>query len=337
MKYKEKSVQLSIVVPIYNGEKTVAHCIESILNVDCIEYIEVLAIDDGSTDNTLAELQNFSDDIRIFSTNNRGVSAARNLGITNASGEYITFVDCDDVLIKGWIDIVRKAIETPSDLYIFNVYNESANHTVKMIKRDLGSGLNLKNDLIDYYWAMDFIPGVWDKIFRLDKILEENIRFPEKMGSGEDNLFVEKYLDHCSNYFISQQAYYVYRYNENSVSHLSLFKNYSDFSTVIERRIGKALYLDEEKRRGALNAIIRSFLNRFLWSFEYSDTEFCVDDYVQIEKKYAFLQYCRPSTFNQKVNVVLFKMILGRHVPQKIIAYLYAMKKKIVDKCRQVS
>lgn len=328
----DKNTKMSIVIPVYNGEKYISECIESIINADWGgQVIEIIVVNDGSKDNTLDILNKYADFVKIISTPNNGVSAARNVGIENATGEFLTFVDSDDILIKGWDNILKKAISVNSDLYIFNVYNEKADHSITLVKRELGEGEYTKGEDIDYFWVMDFIPGVWDKVFRLDIVKKYGIRFIEGMKSGEDNLFVREYLTHCHNYYVSTDAYYLYRYNVSSVSHSTLFKNYSDFHRVITARIDCALTLLNGRDK-ALNAIIRSFLNRFLWSKGYADTKVCQEDYIQIEKEYDFVQYISPNTVNQWLNLILFKVILKRLLPSEIIISLYSLKKRLIEK-----
>ena len=90
------NVKVSIVVPVYNREKEIAGCIKSLIN-QTLKEIEIIVIDDGSTDNTSAVVESFSDNrIKLIKTENRGQGLARNTGIEEAKGEYIGFVDSDD-------------------------------------------------------------------------------------------------------------------------------------------------------------------------------------------------------------------------------------------------
>ena len=94
-------VKVSVIVPVYNGEKYLTQCLDSIIN-QTLEDIEIISINDGSEDNSLSILERYAsmdNRIKIISTENRGLGAARNSGLELATGEYVAFVDADD-----WID-----------------------------------------------------------------------------------------------------------------------------------------------------------------------------------------------------------------------------------------
>ena len=96
---------VSIIIPIYNAEESIRDCLESIVVQD-YQRLEVIAIDDGSTDSTPTILDNYKradSRIKVIRQANAGVSAARNRGIDASSGDYVTFVDCDDVLLPNHI------------------------------------------------------------------------------------------------------------------------------------------------------------------------------------------------------------------------------------------
>src|SRR5690606_18456015 len=91
------NIKISVIIPVYNGEKYLENCIKSLQN-QTLKEIEFIFINDGSNDNTLSILKKYENDprIKVFSQINKGVSAARNKGIQKATGEYIGFLDCDD-------------------------------------------------------------------------------------------------------------------------------------------------------------------------------------------------------------------------------------------------
>ena len=103
---KNKKVTLSIIVPVYNGEKSIEKCINTILNMKSIDNIEVIAVDDGSTDNTkeiLNKLKKCNNNLKVITSNNKGVSSARNEGIYKSNGEWLCFVDSDDIIEQTYL------------------------------------------------------------------------------------------------------------------------------------------------------------------------------------------------------------------------------------------
>lgn len=104
------NIKISIIIPVYNGEKTIERCINSIINNN-YENIEIIVINDGSNDRTLEILEKIKKvekRLKVISQKNSGVSAARNLGIKNSTGDYIYFMDADDYIEENCIKTVMK-------------------------------------------------------------------------------------------------------------------------------------------------------------------------------------------------------------------------------------
>ena len=129
-------LNLSIVIPVYNGEKTLERCINSFL-VQIKEDMEIILVDDGSTDRTRQILEKYrgNNQIVVRYKEHGGVSKARNEGINAALGRYISFADSDDFVGEGYIDTLLDAIKTDCDIVVFdswykidmhgNVYDET--------------------------------------------------------------------------------------------------------------------------------------------------------------------------------------------------------------------
>ena len=137
--------KISIIVPVYNVEKYLKECLDSLIN-QTLEDIEIICINDGSTDNSLAILEEYQKKdsrIKVFSQRNQGVSAARNLGIEKATGEYLTFLDSDDRLELNTCEILYKeTIAKNSDFLFFGLVNDknkkSDQRLVELLKKITG-------------------------------------------------------------------------------------------------------------------------------------------------------------------------------------------------------
>ena len=117
---------LSVVVPVYNVEEYIYECIESILNQD-IDGVEIIVINDGSTDNSLKIVKSFNDErIRIIDKENGGLSSARNVGLKEAVGEYVIFIDSDDYLKDKSVlaEMYNLAKKNNSDIVAGNFYKK---------------------------------------------------------------------------------------------------------------------------------------------------------------------------------------------------------------------
>ena len=170
-------MKLSVIIPAYNVEKFIGECLDSVLLSK--KEIEVIVIDDGSKDRTLQICEAYSQkDSRIclFSKPNGGVSSARNFGIGKASGEYLTFVDSDDVLSEGWDTLLDYLSD--EDIYYFTPAVKSQTDKNMMLRYI--SGVNNEGICI----AQPF-----SKAFKRSFILDHDLKFHEDLINGEDMLF----------------------------------------------------------------------------------------------------------------------------------------------------
>lgn len=187
---KEK---ISIIVPVYNSEKTLKRCVDSLI---CQTYsnIEIILVDDGSTDNSSAickEYEKIDSRIMNITKNNEGVSTARNVGLDRASGEFIMFCDSDDWVVADWCEKMKKQYVSNnlvmSGYYCINSEGECTD------KVSCGENTMINKTL--FLETMDlggFCP--WNKLYESNLIKENKIRFPKNITLGEDKLFNWRYL-----------------------------------------------------------------------------------------------------------------------------------------------
>lgn len=222
--------KVSVIIPTYNAENTILKCINSIVK-QTYKNIEIIIIDDGSTDSTLNKLNDLAkndDRIIIKKQRNSGVSVARNNGINIASGDYILFVDSDDWLEKTMIEkMIITAQKENTDIVRCNFYDEYVNKTLlgkiydelKNIKI-LNSEYALKN-IYDYFLTANkpiknFVMLI---LIKKELILKNKIYFNEKLYMLEDVLFYQELLYYSKSiYFLDEPLYHYYE-NPNSVTH----------------------------------------------------------------------------------------------------------------------
>lgn len=190
---------ISIIVPIYNSENYLNRCVDSILSQTYTDF-ELLLIDDGSTDGSGTICDEYAEKdsrITVFHKPNGGVSLARNIGLDNARGEWITFCDADDYVSPSYLENLIAAVDNPEIDLVFNYAIVHCNGKVekedypeKEISISEISDLFLHNDLI---WHT----STWSKLFRRSIIENYNIRYIEDVHIGEDALFLFTYLLKC--------------------------------------------------------------------------------------------------------------------------------------------
>lgn len=207
---------VSVIVPIYNCEKDVTKCIESIRS-QTYPNIEIILVDDGSKDSSPKICDNFAKKdqrVKVFHIENAGVSNARNVGLKQASGTYIQFVDSDDWIEEGMTDaLVSKLEETNASLVVCSFLQETL-YRKKKNKLPEPAGVytnqeffqNILKDPMSFYYGV-----VWNKLYRREDITTHGITFDTKQQLGEDLLFTLEVLQHIS----SVTIYEGYRYHYN--------------------------------------------------------------------------------------------------------------------------
>ena len=202
---------ISIIIPVYNAEKFLSHCINSILEQSYIN-LEIILVNDGSTDNSLSICEYYAlkdNRIKVFTQANKGVSSARNLGIEKAQGEWIYFVDSDDLVFDG---LFRDFYETISlnkliEVYKFGYIIDDNGRRIIMsngnseLVSDLVSML-LNNEKCKYFGFL------WNMIFK--KSILKDVRFETEISWCEDHIFSYRLFLNSKLMYISEKAYYCY-------------------------------------------------------------------------------------------------------------------------------
>lgn len=214
--------KISIIVPVYNVEKYVEKCIQSLIN-QSYKNIEIILVDDGSNDRSNKILDEYAKvDSRILTIHqkNKGVSAARNAGLKVATGEYVGFVDPDDYVDYQMYETMLKKIElNMSDLAVcgFSKVTElSDKEEIFEIKDELLSPKKCVEDLFDFRGGYAIKPSVWNKLFRRDKI--GDLKFDENIGISEDLKFVVQYILKCNSIVYVKQAFYKNLQRDGSIT-----------------------------------------------------------------------------------------------------------------------
>ena len=222
---------ISVIVPVFNGEKSIKRCIHSIL-LSSFSNLEIILIDDGSTDNSgnlCDSLANEDDRVFVYHLKNSGVSKARNFGVSKAKGKYLAFIDCDDYITDDYfLELYKNITENQSDLAIGSIANvygtkisyvysqESVIKLTDKSKKNMQNFLELNQNYLLY--------GPVNKLYITNYIKKNNIIFPEDTSYGEDLLFNLSYMKCCN--VISYKRRPVYFYDHSN--EFSLSKKYRE-------------------------------------------------------------------------------------------------------------
>lgn len=214
------AIELSIIIPIYNAEKVLKRCIDSVLK-QTFGNFELILVNDGSTDLSLDicnKYKNFDKRIKVIHTDNRGASAARNIGLEAAEGTYIQFIDADDYIAENMCERMVKALKSSNADMCLCGYNIISNEN--FVKKT--SLFEKEGEINNLYWELYRLSGItylWNKLFIKEKIQE---KFDEDTSFGEDLCFILHYLKNNRKIKCISDELYFY----NTSTEGSLSKNY---------------------------------------------------------------------------------------------------------------
>ena len=225
---KKNNILISIIVPIYNTSEYLEKCLNSILN-QTIKEIEVICINDGSTDISLEILKKYQkkdNRIIIINQTNKGVSAARNAGLDIAKGKYIGFVDSDDYITPDmYKEMYNKIIKYQTDIVVCNYYTDKNNSiSIRSNKKDYI--IKTKSKYIKELLEDDNIQNyVWSRLYK--KELFSKVRFREGRLLEDIYLSIELIDKIKTAYYISKPLYY-YRNRNNSITNINNVETIND-------------------------------------------------------------------------------------------------------------
>lgn len=251
---EEKKV--SIIIPVYNSEETLKKCIESVIN-QTYKNIEILVINDGSKDKSLKiinEYKNKDKRIKIINQENKGVSGARNTGINNATGDYITFIDSDDYikpnLVKDTIKIFKEyECDVVRNNYVLSYENGKIQSRHEMYEENRIINITeKKEELIQNILLGKVQSYSWLLTIKRNILNENNLKFDEDVFFMEDIIFLIRLIFFIKNiYFVSEPNYFYYQNNENSLTKdpKRYVKNINNI-LVMNRKLQEILILNEK-------------------------------------------------------------------------------------------
>lgn len=260
---------VSIVIPIYNSEKYLVRCLESIMS-QSYSNIEIILINDGSIDTSEEICRHYSEiDTRVLliSTENHGVSAARNIGLNIANGDYITFVDSDDYVDNCLIsNLYNAALKYPADLVV-SALASTENHESFSVSIEFSA-----MDEIMFLMRNYLIFGPTQKLYKKDILDTYRIRFPADFSYGEDLLFNIEYLKKINKItYINHVMYHYERgVNPDSLSEKrrwNMYQNDMYFNAQLKAYFEERDLVNKESESFVANRIFDTAYNSICLAF----------------------------------------------------------------------
>ena len=216
-------IKISIITPVYNAEKYIARCIESVLNQE-LKDIEMILVDDGSSDKTGIICDHYANEdkrIKVIHKKNEGVSCARNVGLKNANGKYVLFVDADDWLEDDMCsEMYNLATINDSEVIISEYYNyyENVDKNERIILKDYPKETTFLELITEDGNGYGGFP--WNKLIKrnlIDKMFNEDIHYYENL------LFFLENFNEKTKYSVLHKPLYHYCINDTSAVHSKKF------------------------------------------------------------------------------------------------------------------
>jgi len=228
-------MDLSIIIPVYNAEKYIKECLDSVIACG-IKKMECIIVNDGIKDSSASICQSYTEkDSRfiLIDKENGGVSSARNAGIEAAFGRYIMFLDSDDYMEKAaWSDIAVCIEKQKYDFTAYSYYTLLRDDLVKEVPFAFKETECTDMEKIrEFMLASSSLNTCWGKLFVLDKIIDNNIKFRTDLKIGEDFIFVADYFKNCATAILRNKPILYYRQHATSAMssyNLDTRLNYTD-------------------------------------------------------------------------------------------------------------
>lgn len=260
----EKSIHISIIVPVYNSADFLHQCVDSILGQTYREF-ELLLINDGSSDDSLKIMNSFAEqDSRIQvidKVKNSGVSDTRNIGISLAKGKTICFIDSDDWVEKNYLQVFIDNYVSSDILLLQNVIRDKP--------RNLHyKTYNLQNDFTELFLRNNllYFGGPCGKFFEREIITKNNITFNSKVSYGEDLIFFLEYIKQIQAINIINAALYHYEFTENS---LSRTKHSFDSLFILHSAIADFIFFHHQQTGKKIK--------KYIYQVDWDIIEACID------------------------------------------------------------
>ena len=313
-------IKISIIIPVYNSEKYLEKCLDSLV-YQTLKDIEIIVVNDGSTDSSEAIIKNYMKKdkrIKLLNKSNGGQASARNLGLTKATGEYIMFIDSDDYVEKDMCEMMYQTIIRGYDMVITDYYiiDDDKRAYKKISNCDQGE-ISLKNYLLTS-------PGPWNKIYKKDLLLNNNFKFPEGI-MYEDYAVIPTLVNYNPKVYYLSKAFVNYVYTEVSTMRSDIYKKkYEDLfkaTNFLYDHLCKSEYTLELEYLISYHFLYLGSLNFYRFN-KYRQLDKIADFMKEKFPKWRKNRYVKKMNLKAKVLMTLFY-----HKQYKIIKFIQTIKR----------
>lgn len=339
-------ISLSVVVPVYNVEKYIEECLDSIIQ-GMLPNMELILIDDGSTDNSGKILDEYAvkyDFIQVRHKANEGIIGARKAGQRLVRGEYALYIDSDDYVDSGifrWIE--EKLNSTDADIVIYNGYSKEGDSITPLADYDY-TGL-LENEKLDEIkkhlifkqdsFRFVFFPGMAYKVIRKNILDEILLNLNDNISYGDDAIVSFWCILNSKKLFVTNERFYFYRQNTSSVTHTFNVKRYEQLTVLADEMENKfsgySNFVDAEKNKYIFYVFFT--YTKILCNYEFAGRYKELKKYVNSDYLQKYLKKTDTSRFSKKDKIYVF---LIKHKLSFVIYCLKIMAEKGRKLCKKL-
>lgn len=322
-----KTDKVSIIIPAYNVENYIKQCVLSIIN-QTYENIEIICVDDGSTDKTASQIESLiSQDSRIsfFKKKNSGVSDTRNFGLEKSTGNYVVFVDADDYLDPLFVENLYNSIKKNDTDFAF--YSRCFRHKKdKQPPKNIENKLSAEETLVDLL-SPDIVVGCWNKIYKRDLLDKYNIRFNTDLFYGEGLNFIttySQYINSASKLF--ERRYYYRKNNQTSATTAFNLKKYVNGEKSLETIYSNLIIKTNTVKKAYSFHLCMFYLTSFLDILK----NHCKKQNLELYKKWKkrFLKLSKEAIFYRKVSIKRRLIVLAGILCPHFLAFIDKKRKE---------
>lgn len=311
---------ITIIIPVYNVEEYIEMCLESV-QVQTYDNIEIILINDGSTDNSkkiCEKYTNMDSRFKIINKKNEGVSAARNVGLQKANGKYVTFVDSDDYIDKNYIFyLYNQIIKNNTDISICGTIDVDENGDYKRYSKNYVEEIDSIKALQELLNEEYYTSVVWAKMYK--KELVQNIKFNNEIKIAEDLDFLYKVIGKAKTISVNtNKKLYYYRMRKNSLTSKEYNRNW-------ENEIKLCKDIIEDCKKNNIN-IVSNAIRRYIrinCTCMIKILKYCKDDkknYNKLKKniKQYEKMYMRDTNIGLKLKIKMILLLYYKNISRVI-------------------
>ena len=295
---------VSIIIPVYNASKYLDECLETVTQQGYTN-LEIILENDGSTDDSLLKCREWTKKdsrVKVFTHENWGVSKTRNHAIDQCTGEYLAFVDADDMVASSFIESLVKTIETANADCAVVYHVSGSQYEDTMFSQGEITTLTGEQCFPALFGRCQGF--LWNKLYRMEIVREHKLCLDEQTVIMEDFLFNAQYFQYCKTMAINDGVQYFYRQqNESAVNRLDNIRWFDGI--YVYERIEKMYQTNKQ----AMNAILYAYANWLMetrYRIKYIESDSAVQRKIVLKKSMQEFDFKQQWSAKQKVKLFLF-------------------------------